>query len=112
MSTLCLHCNAYSELFKNTDVFPGFDPYYYQCSRRTTSVEVETVFRRAVNRQKAHEVNSKDKFHCGMFCCSVVCPWESGTVGRISRRMIIAGQASEPEGMHTCYSSLWISLCY
>ena len=31
------------------------DPHYYQCSRRTTSTEIETVFQRAINRQRSHK---------------------------------------------------------
>ena len=38
-------------LFRDCELFPSMDPHFYQCSRRTTSVEVETVFMRAVKRQ-------------------------------------------------------------
>ena len=40
-------------LFRDTDVFQALDPHFYQCSRRTTSNEVEKVFTRAINRQKS-----------------------------------------------------------
>ena len=50
-------------LFRDTDIFPSLDPHYYQCSRRTTSNEVETVFSRAVNRQRSHR-----KFKLPIFC--------------------------------------------
>ena len=42
------------ELFRKSSVFPSLDPHYYQCSKRTTSTEVETVFLKAKNRQLAH----------------------------------------------------------
>jgi len=42
-------------LFRNTDVFKSLDPHYYQCSRRTTSKEIEIVFQRAINRQNSHD---------------------------------------------------------
>ena len=42
-------------LFRNTEVFKSLDPHYYQCSRRTTSTEIETVFQRAINRQHSHD---------------------------------------------------------
>jgi hypothetical protein len=38
--------------FKNFELFPSLDPHYYQCSVQTTSTEVETVFQRAINRQR------------------------------------------------------------
>jgi len=38
--------------FRNTDVFCSLDPHFYQCSRRTTSNEVRTVFSRAITRQR------------------------------------------------------------
>ena len=41
-------------LFRHTDKYPSLDPHYYQCSRRTTSNEIQTVFSRAINRQKSH----------------------------------------------------------
>ena len=41
-------------LFRQTDKYPSLDPHYYQCSRRTTSNEILTVFSRAINRQRSH----------------------------------------------------------
>ena len=38
-------------LFRDCELFPSMDPHFYQCSRHTTSVEVETVFQRAIKRQ-------------------------------------------------------------
>lgn len=40
--------------FRDKEIFSYLDPHYYQCSRRTTSNEVETVFYRARNRQRIH----------------------------------------------------------
>ena len=42
------------ELFRMSTIFPSLDPHYYQCSKRTTSIEVSTVFLRAKNRQQSH----------------------------------------------------------
>ena len=52
-----------SSLFRDTNVFKSLDPHFYQCSRRTTSHEVQTVFSRAINRQKIH-----DKFSLPIYC--------------------------------------------
>ena len=42
------------ELFRKSNVFLSLDPHHYQCSKRTTSTEVEAVFMKAINRQLAH----------------------------------------------------------
>ena len=42
------------EEFRNVSLFPSLDPHFYQCSRRTTSNEIQTVFSRAINRQRSH----------------------------------------------------------
>ena len=39
------------EIFRETHIFQSLDSHFYQCSRRTTSNEVEKVFMRAINRQ-------------------------------------------------------------
>jgi hemicentin len=41
--------------FRKTDIFKALDPQFYQCSRRTTSNEIQTVFSRAINRQRSHQ---------------------------------------------------------
>ena len=41
-------------VFRHTDIFRSLDPHFYQCSRRTTSNEISTVFSRAINRQRSH----------------------------------------------------------
>ena len=53
------------ETFRDKQIFSYLDPHYYQCSRRTTSNEVETVFYRAINRQRSHR-----KFNLNS-CCVV-----------------------------------------
>ena len=42
------------KLFRDTSLFRSLDPHYYQCSRRTTSNEIQTVFSRAINRQNTY----------------------------------------------------------
>ena len=49
--------------FRNTDIFRSLDPHYYQCSRRTTSNEIQTVFSRAINRQRSHQ-----RFNLPIYC--------------------------------------------
>ena len=51
------------EHFRNTEIFPSLDPHYYQCSRRTTSNEIETVFSRAINRQRSNQ-----RFNLPIYC--------------------------------------------
>jgi len=41
-----------NKIFRKTDVFCSLDPHFYQCSRRTTSNEIHTVFSRAITRQE------------------------------------------------------------
>ena len=41
--------------FRETEIFKALDPQIYQCSRRTTSKEITTVFSRAINRQRTHQ---------------------------------------------------------
>ena len=41
------------EIFRETAIFQSLDSHFYQCSRRTTSNEVEKVFMRAINRQQS-----------------------------------------------------------
>ena len=50
-------------LFRDTSVFSSLDPHFYQCSRRTTSNEIQTVFSRAINRQRSHT-----KFKLPIYC--------------------------------------------
>jgi hypothetical protein len=50
-------------LFRNMEIFHSLDPHYYQCSRRTTSNEIQTVFSRAINRQRSHQ-----RFNLPIYC--------------------------------------------
>ena len=43
------------ETYRHIDIFQSLDPHFYQCSRRTTSKEVEKTFKKAINRQQSHE---------------------------------------------------------
>ena len=63
-------------LFRHTDKYPSLDPHYYQCSRRTTSNEIQTVFSRAINRQKSHLKNSLP-INCVVFMDEAGLPEES-----------------------------------
>ena len=51
------------KIFQDTTIFPSLDPHYYQCSRRTTSNEIQTVFSRAINRQRSHA-----QFNLPIYC--------------------------------------------
>ena len=51
------------QLFRKVDIFKSLDPHFYQCSRRTTSNEIQTVFSRAINRQRSHA-----KFSLPIYC--------------------------------------------
>lgn len=51
------------QLFQDTDIFSPLDPHFYQCSHHTTSNEIETVFSRAINRQRSHR-----HFHLTTYC--------------------------------------------
>ena len=59
------------KLFRQTDMYPSLDPHYYQCSRFTTSNEIQTVFSRAINRQRSY-LKISLPIHC------VVCIGQAG----------------------------------
>ena len=42
-----------NEVFRDTKVYQMLHPHFYQCSRRTTSVEIKKVFERAIERQRS-----------------------------------------------------------
>ena len=54
-----------ADAFRNEKVFKMLDPYIYQCSRHSTSTEIDMVFKRAIDRQKTLK-------KAGIDCCSVV----------------------------------------
>ena len=62
--------------FRDTTIFKSLDPHYYQCSRRTTSKEIQTVFNRAVNRQHSHS-KFKLPIYCVVFMDEAGLPEES-----------------------------------
>ena len=64
------------DVFKNTDIFHSLDPHFYQCSRQTTSNEIETVFSRAINRQQSH-VRFTLPIYCVVFMDEAGLPEES-----------------------------------
>ena len=48
--------------FRNCQVFKAIDPHFYQCSPNSSSIEIENVFRKAINRQACLQTLSKSKF--------------------------------------------------
>lgn len=48
------------ENIKDSDLFKSLDPQYYQCSRKSTSHEIEIVFQRAIMRQKTFDEGGID----------------------------------------------------
>ena len=62
--------------FRDTKVFRSLDPHFYQCSRRTTSNEIQTVFSRAINRQRSH-CKFKLPIYCVVFMDEAGLPEES-----------------------------------
>ena len=55
-----------SEAFRATDVFKGLQPFFYQCSRHTSSNEIESVFQQALQRQKFYK-RSEIATYCVVF---------------------------------------------
>ena len=64
------------ELFRYTAIFPLLDPHCYQCSRRTTSSEIQTVFSRAINRQRSNR-KFNEPVNCVVFMDEAGLPKES-----------------------------------
>ena len=62
--------------FRDITVFRSLDPHFYQCSRRTTSNEIQTVFSRAINRQRSH-CKFKLPIYCVVFMDEAGLPEES-----------------------------------
>ena len=65
-----------NEIFRQTKFFCSLDPQCYQCSRKTTSNEIQTVFSRAINRQKTHS-NFSLPVYCIVFMDEAGLPEES-----------------------------------
>ena len=64
------------EHFRNTYLFKSLDPHFYQCSHHTTSNEIQTVFSRAINRQRNH-IKFKLPICCVVFMDEAGLPEES-----------------------------------
>ena len=64
------------DLFRNTEFFRSLDPHHYQCSRLTTSTEIQTVFSRAINRQHSHRKANLPTY-CVVFMDEAGLPEES-----------------------------------
>ena len=64
------------ETFRDIEIFHSLDPHFYQCSRRTTSIEIDTVFSRAINRQRSHSRFSLP-IYCVVFMDEAGLPEES-----------------------------------
>ena len=62
--------------FRDITVFRSLDPHFYQCSRWTTSNEIQTVFSRAINRQRSHS-KFKLPIYCVVFMDEAGLPEES-----------------------------------
>ena len=54
-------------LFRKTEIFTSLDPHFYQCSRQTTSNEIQTVFSHAINRQKKPFNILFNQYYCVVF---------------------------------------------
>ena len=52
--------------FKDFELFPSLDPLFYQGSKLTTCTEVETVFQRAIKRQRRFN-EAGLPISCGMY---------------------------------------------
>ena len=64
------------ELFQDMTLFRSLDPHCYQCSRRTTSNEIMTVFQRAMKRQRTYAQYSLP-IYCVVFMDEAGLPEES-----------------------------------
>ena len=62
--------------FHDTKRFPALDAYHYQCSRRSTSLEIENVFKRAIKRQQSHS-SARLPINCVVFMDEAGLPEES-----------------------------------
>ena len=63
-------------LFRKVDIFKGLDPHFYQCSRQTTSNEIQMIFSRAINRQRSYTKSSLP-IYCVVFMDEAGLPEES-----------------------------------
>ena len=64
------------KLFRDIAVFRSLDPHFYQCSRQTTSNEIQTVFSHAIDRQR-NFMKFKLPIYCVVFMDEAGLPEES-----------------------------------
>ena len=69
-------CESKEKLFRDITVFRSLDPHFYQCSRWTTSNEIQMVFSRAINRQRSY-YKFKLPNYCVVFMDEAGLPEES-----------------------------------
>ena len=62
--------------FFRDKIFYSLDPHFYQCSQHTTSNEIQTVFSRAINRQRSH-MHYNMPVYCVVFMDEAGLPEES-----------------------------------
>ena len=55
-----------NEELKNVDVFHALQPFFYQCSKHTNSIEIENLFKQAIERQTICK-NSHVPTYCVVF---------------------------------------------
>lgn len=63
------------EVFRKSNIFQSLEPHFYQCSRRTTSTEIDKIFDRARFRQK-YLSNANLPAYCVVFMDEVGLPEE------------------------------------
>ena len=49
-------------VFRNSDVFHALEPTFYQCSRRSTSTEIDTMFETAIKNQKFYDSHGQNSY--------------------------------------------------
>lgn len=45
---------SHSDVLRNPELFPALDPLVYQCSKQTTSLEIDNLFKFAITRQQSY----------------------------------------------------------
>lgn len=60
-----------SDVFQDSNIFYALEPTFYQCSRRSTSIEIDSMFERAIKNQEFY-------ISSGQNCYSVVLMDEAG----------------------------------
>lgn len=81
------------KLFRETAIFKSLDPQFYQCSRRTTSTEIDTVFSRAINRQRSH-IQVGFPIYCVVFMDEAGLPEEKRESLKVLHYLLDKGEVS------------------